>query len=269
MNEVTNSAPAPPFSWRSFFTKKRPRLNLIGKVFLIFFIAFYAVWFFYGSQCSLYLLTHYGFIAKSRQSMMVVPTPITDTTESAIGVKFQAFGLDLNLPCPAVNPIAQYRTIARIDCTSGLYGFLSKDSNRKIVQGILSDPKNGPITQRILGPEALSSDDALLRASLAVKPSDNSLRLNRAQATRLFMLNMFKSSEVLEGVQEIHSVANSEFHGFEFRSPKSVRLMLFDTAGHEVEILLMQKNQQISQPDINKIFHTIHSIESTKFSSNG
>jgi hypothetical protein len=143
-------------------------------------------------------------------------------------------------------------------------------SPRAFLNAILSNDKIDQNTlRRIVGDEALQSDYALYRTILQMTPDKMTPLESQSNAANQALLLLVKGICMPPGADSgIFSVNAGEFSGFQFGRPANpsgeVSVRLFsDTSS--LNFILIQKPgglTVISQPDINRILHTLRNATS-------
>jgi len=139
-------------------------------------------------------------------------------------------------------------------------------SPRAFLNTILSNDKIDQNTlRRIVGDEALQSDYALYRTILQMTPDKITPFESQSDAANQALLLLVKGICMPPGAASgVFSVNAGEFSGFQFGRPAnpsgevSVRLFSDSSSFNFIFIQKAGAPALISQPDINRILHTLH-----------
>jgi hypothetical protein len=223
---------------------------------------------FFGVQTFIALEARY--IARKMPVLRKVPVELQDSAVSeASGKKLTYFGYEFEVPWDDIDE-AKTRTIgenkAIIVFQSGNVLSVWSGSPREFVNTVLS---NGKIDQgtfrKIYGDEALQSDYALHRVMLETTPDKITPFVTKRDAVSRAMLLLMKGISMPSSADSgVFAVRAGQFNGFQYGRPpiprRGLSVELFADSG-SLSFIFGQKvdgHTVISQPDINRILHTLH-----------
>lgn len=239
---------------------------LVGLGIAVLACGIYA-WFF-GVQTFIALEARY--IARKMPVVRSVPVELSDLSVSQTsGKKLYYFGYEFEVPWDDIDE-AKSRTIggnrAIIAFQSGNVLSVWSGSPREFVNTVLSNGKIDQDTFRqIYGDEALQSDYALHRIMLGTTPDKITPFVSKRDAVSRAMLLLMKGISAPGSAESgVFAVRTREFAGFQYGRPpvppRGLSVELFADGG-SLSFIFGQKvngSSVISQPDINRILHTLH-----------
>jgi hypothetical protein len=247
-------------------TRKWPRL-LIG-LFVVVLVCVAYLWFF-GFQTLIVLEARY--LTRNTPAVSMAPAQLADFSISqSPGKKLSYFGYEFEVPW---NDVDEAKSGLIPDSNKAMIVFQSGNSlsvwhgsPRAFLNTILSNDKIDQNTlRRIVGDEALQSDNALYRTILQMTPDKMTPFESQSDAANQALLLLVKGICMPPGAESgIFSVNAGEFSGFQFGRPAnpsgevSVRLFSESSSLNFIFIHKAGGPTVISQPDINRILHTLH-----------
>src|SRR5436853_4168575 len=247
----------------SMSTRSRVLIGLVISLLL----SFAYLWFF-GFQTLIALEA--GYFARRMPVVKLAPAPLTDLSVSlSAGKKLSYFGYEFVVPWDDVDQ-ARTRMIsdnkAMIVFQSGNSLSVWHGSPRAFLNTALSNDKIDQSTlRRVVGDEALQSDYALYRTILQMTPGKMTPFESPSDAANQALLLLVKGICMPPGSESgVFAVGGGEFSGFQFGRPAnpsgelSVRLFSDSSSLNFIFVQKAGGSAVISQPDINRILHTLH-----------
>jgi len=229
------------------------------------------LWFF-GFQTVIALEVRY--LARKTPLERMAPAQLTDLSISqSPGRKLSYFGYEFEVPWADMDD-AKSKMVgdnkAMIVFQSGNSLSVWHGSPRAFVNSVLSNDKIDPnILRRMYGDEALQSDYALYRTILETTPDKITPFMSQKDAASQAILLIVKGTILPRGTESgIFAVRAGEFSGFQFGRPAnpsgelSVRLFSDSSSLNFIFNQNAGGPAVISQPDINRILHTLHKATS-------
>jgi len=254
---------APPNNHK---TPKWARI-LIG-LFVVVLVCVAYLWFF-GFQTLIVLEARY--LTRKTPAVSMAPAQLADFSISRWpGRKLSYFGYEFEVPWNDVDEaksgLIPVSNKAMIVFQSGNSLSVWHGSPRAFLNTILSNDKIDQNTlRRIVGDEALQSDYALYRTILQMTPDKITPFESQSDAANQALLLLVKGICMPPGAASgVFSVNAGEFSGFQFGRPAnpsgevSVRLFSDSSSFNFIFIQKAGAPALISQPDINRILHTLH-----------
>ena len=240
---------------------------LIG-FFAVALVCVAYLWFF-GFQTLIVLEARY--LTQKAPVVRVAPAQLTDFSISGSpGKKLSYFGYEFEVPWKDVDEADSGLTSdsnkAMIVFQSGNSLSVWRGSPRAFLNTVLSNDKIDQNTlRRIVGDEALQSDYALYRTILQMTPGKMTPWESQSDAANQALLLLVKGLCMPPGAESgIFAVGAGEFSGFQFGRPAnrsgqvSVRLFSNSSSLNFIFVQNAGGSAVISQPDINRILHTLH-----------
>ena len=213
-------------------------------------------------------------VARKMPVVKRVPVELQDLSVSqASGKKLTYFGYEFEIPWDDIDE-AKSRTVgdnkAIVFFKSGNVLSVVINPPRQFVNKVFS---SGNIDQKtfrqIYGEEALQSDYAFRHIMMETTPDKITPFISRRDAASRAMLLVWKGfSAPWSAVSGVFVVRAGEFTGFQYGhppSPEGVSIELFADSG-SLNFVFDQKmigpTVMISQPDVNRILHTLHKTAS-------
>jgi hypothetical protein len=260
---IEHGEAAPPNNHK---TPKWARI-LIG-LFVVVLVCVAYLWFF-GFQTLIVLEARY--LTRKTPAVSMAPAQLADFSISRLpGRKLSYFGYEFEVPW---NDVDEAKSGLIPDSNKAMIVFQSGNSlsvwhgsPRAFLNTVLSNDKIDQNTlRRIVGDEALQSDYALYRTILQMTPDRMTPFESQSNAANQALLLLVKGICMPPGAASgVFSVNAGEFSGFQFgrtASPSgevSVRLFSDSSSFNFIFIQKAGGPALISQPDINRILHTLH-----------
>src|SRR5690242_5762001 len=257
-----------PGDYRTPASRMPTWARVLIALFIVLLLCVAYVWFF-GFQTLILLEARY--LTRKAPAVRLAPAQLTDLSISrSPGRKLSYFGYEFEVPW---NDVDEAKSGPIPDTSKAMIVFHSGNSlsvwhgsPRAFLNQVLSNDKIDQSTlRRIVGDEALQSDFALYRTILQMTPGKMTPFESQSNAANQALLLLVKGICMPPGADSgIFSVNVGEFFGFQFGRPANpsgeVSVRLFsDTSS--LNFILIQKPggpTVISQPDINRIVHTLH-----------
>jgi hypothetical protein len=252
-------------------TPKAPmsiRARILIGLFVVVLVCVAYVWFF-GFQTLIALEARY--LARKAPVVRVPPAQLTDVSISrSPGRKLSYFGYEFEVPWNDVDEaksgLIPDNNKAMIFFRSGNSLSVWHGSPRAFLNTVLSNDKIDQDTlRRIVGDEALQSDYALYRTILQMTPGKMIPFESQSDAANQALLLLVKGICMPPGSESgVFAVRAGEFSGFQFGRPAnpsgelSIRLFSDSSSLNFIFVQEAGGSAVISQPDINRILHTLH-----------
>jgi hypothetical protein len=249
--------------------RKMPKwARILIALFVVLLLSFAYLWFF-GFQTLILLEARY--LTRKAPAVSMAPAQLADLSISrSPGRRLSYFGYEFEVPW---NDVDESKSGLIPDSNKAMIVFQSGNSlsvwhgsPRAFLNTVLANDKIDQNTlRRIVGDEALQSYYALYRTILQMTPDKMTPLESQSNAANQALLLLVKRICMPPGADSgIFSVNAGEFSGFQFGRPANpsgeVSVRLFsDTSS--LNFILIQKPggpTVISQPDINRIVHTLH-----------
>src|SRR2546429_408469 len=224
---------------------------------------------FFGFQTLIALEARY--LARKAPVVRVAPAQLRDFSISrSPGRKLSYFGYEFEVPW---NDVDEAKSGLIPDSNKAMIVFQSGNSlsvwhgsPRAFLNTVLSNDKIDQNTlRRIVGDEALQSDYALYRTILQMTPGKMTPFESPSDAANQALLLLVKGICMPPGSESgVFAVGGGEFSGFQFGRPAnpsgelSVRLFSDSSSLNFIFVQKAGGSAVISQPDINRILHTLH-----------
>ena len=265
---IEQGEPAPPRNHMTSAAPMSTRARILIGLFVVVLVCVAYLWFF-GFQTLIALEARY--LTRKAPIVRVAPAQLTDFSISrSPGRKLSYFGYEFEVPW---NDVDEAKSGLIPDSNKAMIVFQSGNSlsvwhgsPRAFLNTVLSNDKIDQNTlRRIVGDEALQSDFSLYRTILQMTPGKMTPFESQSDAANQALLLLVKGICMPPGSESgVFAVGAGEFSGFQFGRPAnpsgelSVRLFSDSSSLNFIFVQKAGGSAVISQPDINRILHTLH-----------
>jgi hypothetical protein len=244
------------------------RARILIGLFVVVLVCVAYLWFF-GFQTLIALEARY--LTRKAPVVRVAPAQLKDFSISrSPGRKLSYFGYEFEVPW---NDVDEAKSGLIPDSNKAMIVFQSGNSlsvwhgsPRAFLNTVLSNDKIDQNTlRRIVGDEALQSDYLLYRTILQMTPGKMTPFESQSDVANQALLLLVKGICMPPGSESgVFAVGAGEFSGFQFGRPAnpsgelSVRLFSDSSSLNFIFVQKAGGSAVISQPDINRILHTLH-----------